>query len=50
VNELFRSFQPTITQSGLANFGLALKCSPPCDALKSVVHSYLQIKAEKATP
>jgi len=50
VKEFFRSFQPTITRSGLANFGLTLKHSSPCDALKNVVHSYLQIKAEKATP
>ena len=50
MKELFRSFQPTITRSGLANFGLTLKCSAPCDVLKGVVHSYLQIKAEKATP
>lgn len=50
MKELFSPFQPTITQSGLTNFGLTLQCSPPCDVLKSVVHSYLQIKAEKATP
>jgi len=50
VIELFKSFQPTITRSGLANFGLTLKTSHPCDALKGTVHSYLQIKAEKATP
>ena len=29
VKELFRSFQPTITRSGLANFGLTLKYLPP---------------------
>lgn len=47
---LFKPFQPTITRVGLENFDIALKCSPPCDVLKGVVHSYLQIKTEKATP
>ena len=50
MTELFRPFQPTITSTGLINFGLTLECSRPCDVLKGVVHSYLQIKAEKATP
>ncbi len=50
MKKLFKSFQPTITRTGLANFGITLKCSPPCDVLKGVVHSYLQIKTEKATP
>ncbi len=50
MKELFRPFQPTITRSGLTHFGLSLQCSPPCDVLKGIVHSYLQIKAEKATP
>lgn len=50
MNELFRSFQPTITESGLKNFGLSLECSPPCDVLREVVHSYLQVRAEKPTP
>jgi AraC-like DNA-binding protein len=49
-NELFGSFQPTITQSGLFNFGLSLQSSTPCFALKGIVHSYLQIRAEKPTP
>jgi AraC-like DNA-binding protein len=48
--ELFRSFQPTLTKSGMAEFGLSLKCSAPCVALKKVIHSYLQIRAEKPTP
>jgi AraC-like DNA-binding protein len=50
MNELFRSFQPTLTKSGLAEFGLSLEHSAPCSALKRVVHSYLQIRAEKPTP
>ncbi len=50
MNELFRPFQPTITETGLNNFGLSLKYSYPCRALKEVVHSYLQIRAERPTP
>ena len=50
MEELFNSFQPTITQFGLSHFGLSLKSTAPCLALQGVVHSYLQISAEKATP
>jgi len=50
MSELFRSFQPTIMESGLKRFGLSLECSPPCDVLKGVVHSYLQVWADKPTP
>jgi len=50
MNELFTSFQPTITTSGLSKFGLSLRSSAPCSALRTVVHSYLQIKADRATP
>jgi len=50
MNELFNSFQPTITNSGLSHFGLSLKSSAPCLVLQGVVHSYLQINAKKATP
>jgi AraC-like DNA-binding protein len=50
MNELFSPFQPTITTPGLSNFGLSLQSSAPCFALKGVVHSYLQINAEKPTP
>ncbi len=50
MNKLFRTFQPTLTKSGLAEFGLSLEYSAPCGSLKGVVHSYLQIRAEKPTP
>lgn len=50
MTELFRSFQPTITKLGLLNFGLSLESSPPCFNLTGIVHSYLQIKADKPTP
>jgi hypothetical protein len=50
MNELFRPFQSTITRSGLANFSLSLECSAPCAALRGIVHSYLQIRAARATP
>jgi len=50
MKDLFSSFQPTITRSGLANFGLSLEYFSPCDVLKGVVHSYLQISAQYPTP
>lgn len=50
MSELFNPFQPTLTQSGLSHFGLSLQSSAPCITLKGIVHSYLQIKATKATP
>ncbi len=50
MDALFKSFQPTLTQSAMAEFGLSLECSAPCADLKKVVHSYLQIRAEKPTP
>jgi len=50
MTELFRSFQPTITESGLSNFGLSLQISEPCFALKGLIHSYIQINADKPTP
>ena len=31
-------------------FDLSLEYSPPCKILEGIVHSYLQVKAEKATP
>lgn len=50
MNELYNPFQPTLTVSGLKHFGLSLACLRPCEVLKDVVHSYLQISAEKPTP
>jgi len=50
MSELFRSFQPTLTKSGLSHFGLSLESSLPCPSLRGVVHSYLQIKSDKPTP
>lgn len=50
MRELFNPFQPTITQSGLLNFGISLQSRIPCAVLTGVVHSYLQIKVDKATP
>lgn len=43
-------FQPTLTQTGLKQFGLTLQSSQPCEVLKGKVHSYLQISAERPTP
>jgi len=46
----YRPFQPTLTETGLKRFGLSLESSPACAALRSVVHSYLQISASEPTP
>ena len=50
MNELYRSFQPTLTEAGLKQFGLFLEYSPACKILRGFVHSYLQISTEKPTP
>lgn len=50
MNNIFKPFQPTITDMGLKRFGLSLEYSPPCKILEGIVHSYLQVKAERATP
>jgi len=50
MNELFKSFQPTLTESGLKRFDLSLQHSPASKILKGIVHSYLQISTEKPTP
>lgn len=50
MNAIFNPFQPTIAKAGLSHYGLSLQSSMPCLALKGVVHSYLQITAEKPTP
>jgi len=50
MTELYRAFQPTLTEAGLKRFGLFLEYSPTCKILKGVVHSYLQISAAKPTP
>lgn len=41
-----RLFQPTLTPSGLTCFGLGLRETRPCPALRLIVHSYLQINAQ----
>lgn len=47
--DLFRSFQPTLTEQGLAKFGLTLQQVKPAQPLAALVHSYLQINAAVAT-
>ncbi len=44
---MFSSFQPTITPLGQLQFGLSVKSSLPCNTLRGVVHSYLQISVDK---
>ncbi len=50
MNELYRSFQPILTEAGLKRFGLILEYSPVCKVLRGIVHSYLQISTTKPTP
>ena len=50
MSELYKPFQPTLTESGLKRFELVLEYSPSCDILKDVVHSYLEVSAVKPTP
>ncbi|MGD8569672.1 MAG: helix-turn-helix domain-containing protein [Gammaproteobacteria bacterium] len=49
MSKFYRPFQPTLTQAGLHQLGLSMKAKGPCDALTGIVHSYLQIKAERQT-
>lgn len=50
MSELYTPFQPTLTKSGLLQLGLSIEAKAPCEALRGVVHSYLQIKADRRTP
>jgi len=49
MNKFYSPFQPTLTQAGLHQLGLGMQTKEPCEALKGIVHSYLQITAEKQT-
>ena len=50
MDELYRPFQPTLTESGLKRFELKLESSPACNIPTGIVHSYVQICAAKPTP
>lgn len=50
MNALYKPFQPTLTAAGLNSFGLSLQHSPAHQQLRGIVHSYLQITAQKPTP
>jgi AraC-like DNA-binding protein len=50
MQELYKPFQPLLTQAGLERFDLSLQQSPACNILKRAVHSYLQISTTKPTP
>lgn len=50
MNNLYRPFQPVLTEVGLKRFGLSLEHSPACETLRNIVHSYLQISTVKQTP
>ena len=49
MTELYRPFQPTLTETGLQCFGLNLEFAPACSVLRGVVHSYLQVSAARPT-
>ena len=46
----YQPFQPLLTKTGLASFGLSLLQSSVSPILKGIVHSYLQVTTLKATP
>ena len=50
MKELYKPFQPILTESGLKRFDLILEHSPPCSLLRGTVHSFLQVSAAKPTP
>lgn len=50
MTSLYKSFQPTLTDEGLKQFGLSLKSMPACKMLRGIVQSYLQIYTNKPTP
>lgn len=49
MNKLYSPFQPTLTHAGLHLLGLSMQATEPCEALKGIVHSFLQINAERPT-
>lgn len=49
VQNYFKSFQPTLTEQGLARFGLTLQQVKATQPLTALVHSYLQVNAAVAT-
>lgn len=49
-NISYRSFQPTLTDTGLKRFGLELEHSPACSLLAADIHSFLQIRTSKPGP
>jgi len=49
MNNFYNPFQPTLTQASLHLLGLSMQVTVPCKALKGIVYSYLQIKAEGQT-
>lgn len=50
MRNLYSPFQPTLCQAGLHQLGLSMETKRPCDTLQGIVHSYLQIIAERETP
>ncbi len=49
MKNLYTSFQPILSSTGLSHFGLSLQQTNSCETLQGVVHSYLQIRTDRAT-
>ncbi|MDH5325003.1 MAG: helix-turn-helix domain-containing protein [Gammaproteobacteria bacterium] len=49
MNKLYSPFQPTLTNAGLHQLGLRMQSREPCESLKGIVHSYLQINVDRQT-
>ena len=47
---LYQPFQPTLTDSGLQSLGLSLQQTGSSKTLKHLIHSYIQINADRPTP
>ncbi len=50
MKNIYRPFQPTLTQEGLGKLGLTLEHVEPSGPLKGIVRAYLQIRCEHPTP
>ena len=50
MNQIYKPFQPTLTETGLRKLVLSLQYSLPNKRLIGVVHSYLQVSTANPTP
>jgi len=49
-SQLYRPFQPLLTNGGLQSFALTVQQYPANKSLAGIVHSYLQVSTAKPTP